>query len=63
MVSLAGAAKRNCSSDTNHYLDNALKSTVRLMPGLQLAAGGMKISMVTLDHFPRLTGTPTPVAP
>lgn len=33
------------------------------MLGLQLAAGSMKISMVTLDHFPRLTGIRTPVAP
>ncbi|KYM93218.1 hypothetical protein ALC53_00154 [Atta colombica] len=45
-------ATRNCSSDTSRYLDNTLKLTVRLMLGLQLAAGNMKISMVTLRPLP-----------
>ncbi|KYN19706.1 hypothetical protein ALC57_07932 [Trachymyrmex cornetzi] len=34
-------ATRNCSSDTSRYLDNTLKLTVRLMLGLQLAAGSI----------------------
>ncbi|KYQ53963.1 hypothetical protein ALC60_07118 [Trachymyrmex zeteki] len=38
---LSERATRNCSSDTSRYLDNTLKLTVRLMLGLQLAAGSI----------------------